>query len=84
MVTNQNRLSAYLGFLLYFHKPQSYTLAITHRISKCLKHSFGSYLSYIILEHEKNMWQNSRRAKLGKIQGGGGGGGGGCRGLAKI
>ena len=26
MVTNQNRLSAYLGFLLYFHKSQSYTL----------------------------------------------------------
>ena len=26
MVTNQNRLSPYLGFLLYFHKSQSYTL----------------------------------------------------------
>ena len=26
MVTNQNRLSAYLGFLLSFHKSQSYTL----------------------------------------------------------
>ena len=25
MVTNQNRLSPYLGFLLYFHKSQSYT-----------------------------------------------------------
>ena len=26
MVTNQNQLSPYLGFLLYFHKSQSYTL----------------------------------------------------------
>ena len=26
MITNQNRLSPYLGFLLYFHKSQSYTL----------------------------------------------------------
>ena len=26
MVTNQNRLSPYLGFLLYFYKSQSYTL----------------------------------------------------------
>ena len=25
-VTNQNRLSPYLGFLLYFHKSQSYTI----------------------------------------------------------
>ena len=41
MGTNQNRLSPYFGFLLYFHKSQSYTVipfAITHRISKCLKH----------------------------------------------
>ena len=37
--TNQNRLSPYLGFLLYCHKSQSYIpFAITHRISKCLKH----------------------------------------------
>ena len=26
MVTNQNRLSPYLGFLLYFYESQSYTL----------------------------------------------------------
>ena len=37
MVTNQNRLSAYLGFLLYFHKSQSYTLEVIHGISKCSK-----------------------------------------------
>ena len=38
MVTNQNRLSPYLGFLLYFHESQVIPFAITHRISKCLKH----------------------------------------------
>ena len=39
MVTNQNRLSPYLGFLLYFQRSQSYRpFVITHRISKCLKH----------------------------------------------
>ena len=64
MVTNQNRLSPYLGFLLYFLNHKFIPFAITHRISKCLNISFGSYLSYFMLEHEKNMWQNSQNWKF--------------------
>ena len=37
MVTNQNRLSAYFGFLFYFHNSGRMPFVITHRISKCLK-----------------------------------------------
>ena len=27
-------------------------------------HNIGSYLSYIMLDHEKNMWQNSENWKF--------------------
>ena len=37
MVTNQNRLSAYLGFLLYFINHKVIPYAITRRIRKCFK-----------------------------------------------
>ena len=37
MVTNQNRVSAYLGFLFYFLKLQSWHFANAYRILKYLK-----------------------------------------------
>ena len=35
-----------------------------HRISKCLKHIILNHLSYIMLEHEKRMLQNSENWKF--------------------
>ena len=40
--------------------------AITHIISKCLKHITRKLfkLQYVILEHKKNMWKNSENWKF--------------------
>ena len=38
MVTNQNRLSPYLGFLIIFINHKVIPFAIAHKISKCLKY----------------------------------------------
>ena len=62
MVTNQNRLFAYLGFLLYFHK--SHNLQLHIEFQNVQNILFRNYLSYIMLEHEKNMWKNSENRKF--------------------
>ena len=52
MVTNQNRLSPYLGFLLYFHESQSYTHKIHIKFYHVSNIAFERYFSYFMLEHE--------------------------------
>ena len=52
-ITNQNRLSAYFGFLCYFLKPQSYVLFWSHIMCKEVVHGVASYL-YMCTVVDKN------------------------------
>ena len=68
IVSNPNRLTEYLGFFNYFYQSQSLTV-MAYKILIYLNYVICNYLSYSMLEHKKDRFQNNKIQKfLGSLE----------------